>query len=354
MGFFKSIGDIASAMSNANKNENDDSQVDAVANTREEIQFSAKINKLIDLILEDGELNEEERDMLIRVAEKEGLDPDEVLFVVKKKLKLSQRGEGRMRTADPKASLSPAKRLAYEVAEIDKKFDAAIEAIYAGDDSAFGSVLDTLTGGVSGLAVGIGKKLFMKSDDEKVMELEQQRETQISRVVSSVTTPSDFPEFMELLEYVSNQSQQRDEDSWDDVHLALSKRGLVMAGDDEKKKEYLNMYIHESFHIPKGKNAVVNRTSAIDIQVNKPILTGAYWDFWKRTLGSFFWLFFIILFLLWLPFVILKYICWGIIKLPFVVFRFIFAFVAWLFMVVLNICTFGLLDLDTDWDDYFD
>lgn len=157
-----------------------------------------------------------------------------------------------MRTADPKTSLSPAKRLAYDVAEIDKKFDAAIEAIYAGDDSAFDSVLDTLTGGVSGLAVGIGKKLFMKSDDDKIMELEQQREIQISRVVSSVTTPSDFQEFMELLEYVSNQSQQRDEDSWDDMHLALSKRGLLMAGDDEKKKEYLNMYIHKSF-LPKKK-----------------------------------------------------------------------------------------------------
>lgn len=109
MGFLKSIGNIASAMSTANdlvssasgliqtakgsKNENDDSQVDAVANAREEIQFSAKINRLIDLILDDGELNEDERDMLIRVAEKEGLDPDEVLFVVKKKLKLSQKGE---------------------------------------------------------------------------------------------------------------------------------------------------------------------------------------------------------------------------------------------------------------------
>lgn len=107
-------------------------------------------------------------------------------------------------------------------------------------------------------------------------------------------------------------------------------------------------------HIFRGKNAVVNGTSAIDIQYNESILTGAYWDFWKRTLGNFFWLFFIILFILWFPFVILKYICWGIIKLPFVILRFIFAFVAWVFMIVLNICTFGLLDLNTDWDDFFD
>ncbi len=265
---FKSIGDIANAISSTKdlastasglirtvkgkKNESDESNADVVTSAAPEITFSKKIDRLIELVLTDGELNEEEKDMLIKVAEKEGFDPDEVIFVVKKQLKLSKKSIGQANVANPKDTLSPAKKLALEVSEIDKKFDAAIEAIYAGDDSAFASVLDTLTGGVSGLAVGIGKKIFMKSDDDKVMELEEQREIQISRVVSSVTTPSDFQEFMELLEYVCNQSHQRDESSWDNLHLVLSKRGLVMVGEDEKKKEHLNMYIHNSF-LPKKK-----------------------------------------------------------------------------------------------------
>ena len=268
MGIFKSIGDIASVMSSANdlastasdliqtvkgkKNERDEREPDDVTSAVPEIKFSKKIDKLIDLVLTDGELNEEEKDMLIRVAEKEGFDPDEVLFVVKKQLKLSQKGVGKVQVADPKKDLSPAKKLAFEVSEIDKKFDAAVEAIYNGDDSAFGSVLDTLTGGVSGLAVGIGKKLFMKSDDEKVMELEEQREIQISRVVSSVTAPNDFHELIELLEYVNNQSKERDEDAWDTLHLTLSKRGQLMVGDDEGKKEHLNMFLHKSL-LPKKK-----------------------------------------------------------------------------------------------------
>lgn len=84
-----------------------------------------------------------------------------------------------------------------------------------------------------------------------------------------------------------------------------------------------------------GRNAVRTITDGD----SEPILSGAYWDFWKRALGSFFWLFFIILLPFWIPFVILK---------------FLFKFAIWIFINILNFCTFGILDLDTDWDDLFD
>lgn len=96
------------------------------------------------------------------------------------------------------------------------------------------------------------------------------------------------------------------------------------------------IYTNTTFH---GRNAVVNRTTIANKQSNDPILTGAYWDFWKCALGNFFWLFFIFIFALWIPFIILK--C-------------VLKFVAWGFVNILNICTFGLFDLDTDWDDFFD
>ncbi len=267
MAFFKSIGDIANAVSSAKElasatsgiiqsvkgntvrnNENKENEV-----TKEEgTKFSKKIEKLIALVLADGELNEEESEMLSRLAEKEGYDPDEVLFVVRKRLKISRRSGNQPMVVESTLSLSPAKRLASEISEIDKKFDAAIESIYAGDSSTASAILDTLTGGASGLAISIGKKLFSKSDEDKVMELEEQREIQISHLLSSVTTPPDFQDLLELLEYVSNQSKQRDEDGWDDIHLALSKRGMIVAGDNEEKKNHITMYIHKSL-LPKKK-----------------------------------------------------------------------------------------------------
>lgn len=93
------------------------------------------------------------------------------------------------------------------------------------------------------------------------------------------------------------------------------------------------IYTNHKIH---GKNAVVNINNNND---SEPILTGAYWNFWKRTLGHFFWLFFIILLPLWIPFAI---------------FKFFFKLAIWGFINIFNICTFGLFDLDTDWDDIFD
>lgn len=96
------------------------------------------------------------------------------------------------------------------------------------------------------------------------------------------------------------------------------------------------IYTTTTFH---GRNAVRTRTNVITDGDSGPILSGAYWDFWKRALGSFFWLFLMILFPLWIIFVILKFFC---------------KFAIWIFINILNLCTFGILDLDTDWDDLFD
>lgn len=79
------------------------------------------------------------------------------------------------------------------------------------------------------------------------------------------------------------------------------------------------IFTNDTFH---GKNAVANRINVGNNHTNEPLLTGAYWDYWKRTTENFFWLFFIILFVLWIPFNILK---------------FILKFAAWGFMNVLNI-----------------
>ena len=75
-------------------------------------------------------------------------------------------------------------------------------------------VLDAVTGGVSGLVVSIGKSIFGKSDDVKILELEQLREEQRARLVTSTTLPNNELHVVELLEYVFAQTKVKHGD-WD-------------------------------------------------------------------------------------------------------------------------------------------
>ena len=102
------------------------------------------------------------------------------------------------------------------------------------------------------------------------------------------------------------------------------------------------------------RNAAVNRINEDVNSGNEPILTGAYWDFWKRTTGNLFWLFFLPLLILFSILKFIQIITSGFLKTPFLILKFILKFAVWLFVCILNICTFGLLDLDTKWDTFFD
>ena len=103
--------------------------------------------------------------------------------------------------------------------------------------------------------------------------------------------------------------------------------------------------IYNDYELDNNRNTNRNRIVNVNgnftgnVSANEPILTGGYWDFWKKTLGSFFWIAVIFLFPLWIVCIILK---------------FIFKFCIWCMINVINICTFGLFDLGRDWDDIFD
>lgn len=249
----KSLGDIANAVSSAKdivagtsdlvttikgkpanaSGINATSQVNEV----EEI-YPERIEKLIRLSLSEGELDEDSIEMLERAAVKEGLDPDEVVFVAKKRMKTVSKSA-------PK-QLTPAQQLASSLTELDSKFDSAIESIRMGDSSGASAILDAVTGGATSLVVSIGKSLFGKSDDEKILELESLRDEQRARLVSSTTLPNNELHVVELLEYVFAQTKAKHGDwdgeerkAWKSLHQSAYNRAQMMVSGDPSKLQYI-------------------------------------------------------------------------------------------------------------------
>ncbi len=193
--------------------------------------YPERIEKLIRLALAEGELDDDSIEMLERAAQKEGLDSDEVVFVAKKRL--------RKAVKSAPVQLTPAQELASSLADLDSKFDLAIEAIRMGDSSGASAILDAVTGGVSGLVVSIGKSIFGKSDDYKILELEQLRDEQRARLVTSTTLPNNELHVVELLEYVFAQTKAKHGDwdgeerkAWKALHQSVYNRAQLMVSGD--------------------------------------------------------------------------------------------------------------------------
>lgn len=255
----KSLGDVANAISSAKDIVTSSSNLvstvkgtvcssdDAKQSTANEVEemYPERIEKLIRLALAEGELDADTIQMLERAATREGLDPDEVVFVAKKRLKSICKAQG--------PALTPAKKLAYDLSEIDKKIDSAIDAVMMGNSSSLSGILDTITGGASGLVVSIGKSIFGESDDEKIEKLELARYNQRTRLISSTTTPDNYQHLLELLEYVFQQTKESDENAWDTLHLTVYNRAVTMAGNDEEKIQYIALFMPESLKPKKKK-----------------------------------------------------------------------------------------------------
>ena len=135
-------------------------------------------------------------------------------------------------------------RLINSLNEIDSKFDSAIEGIRMGDSSGFANILDAVTGGTTGLIVSIGNKIFGKSDDEKIMELENLRDEQRARLISTTTLPNSELHIVELLEYVcaQNKAKRGDEEerkAWKSLHESTYNRAVMMTQGDIEKVQYI-------------------------------------------------------------------------------------------------------------------
>lgn len=247
----KSIGDIANAVGSAKdivagasdlvstfKGSKNAKEGKGESQNNEEEIYPERIEKLIRLALAEGELDADSIEMLERAAAKEGLDPDEVVFVAKKRLKKAVKSAP--------VQLTPAQQLAASLAELDSKVDSAIEAIRMGDSSGASAIIDAVTGGAAGLLVSIGKSIFGKSDDEKIAELESLRDKQRARLVSSTTLPNNELHVVELLEYVFAQAKTKhgnwtgeERKAWNSLHQSAYNRAQMMVSQDPSKLQYI-------------------------------------------------------------------------------------------------------------------
>lgn len=260
----KSLGNIANALLSTKDILTDSSEhVSAVKSSKETNQttayeavemFPERIEKLIRLALAEGELDSDSIEMLERAAVKEGLDPDEVVFVAKKRLKQFVKSAP--------VRFSPAQKLATALNELDAKFNSAIEALRMGDSSGASAILDTISGGMTGLAFSIGNKIFGKSVDEKVEDIMKVRDTQRSNLISSTTLPNNELQVIELLEFVStqvhasksgdkglldyaidsvfgNMDTSQEKNAWKSLHMSAYNRAQMMVAGDAFKLQYI-------------------------------------------------------------------------------------------------------------------
>ena len=264
----KSIGDIANALSSAKDVVSSTSELVTtvkgsvstgkelaeVQNSMTESMYPERIEKLIRLALAEGELDEDSIEMLERAATKEGLDPDEVVFVAKKRLKQAVKSAP--------VRLSPAQSLANTLNELDAKFNSAIEAIRMGDSNGASDILNTITGGMTGLAVTIGNRIFGKSVDDKVNDVMEMRDVQRASLITSTTLPNNELQVVELLEFVSAQvnaskkgnkgildvafdsvfgdyDTSKEAQAWKSLHQSAYNRAQMMVAADPVKAQYI-------------------------------------------------------------------------------------------------------------------
>lgn len=131
--------------------------------------------------------------------------------------------------------LSPAKKLAYDLSEIDKKFNAAFEALR--NSMGISDYIDFMYG---------YRAEFRRSFEELIEELETAQYVIRSEAIRATTIPYDYENLIELLEYISKQAKESDEDEWDDLHLGVYDQAVMMADNDESMLEHIKLYMPES------------------------------------------------------------------------------------------------------------
>jgi len=148
--FIKEVSSVASDLSNREEG----SQAVAASESQKESMYSAQLEKLIAMAIEDGDITDEDIAMLRRRAEKEGVDPDELEFVVRKRIKKTMAYK----------DLSPVQRLHKMLADCDAESKSATNTI-SGFQRLSGLVAEDMMGNGKKAAVLAGFPFPENSDD---------------------------------------------------------------------------------------------------------------------------------------------------------------------------------------------
>ncbi len=114
-----------------------------------------------------------------------------------------------------------------------------------------------------------------------------------------------------------------------ELNLQLARFSEPIYGEQYERKPMLHQ----------NQDSIKNTNIGNNQHQHEPLFSGPFWGFWKELLGGFFWI--ALIFLLPLSFV-------------FYLIKWIFKFILFLFLNILNLITFGLFDLGRDLDDFFD
>ena len=158
---------------------------------------------------------------------------------------------------EKESMLTPAKKLAYDLSEIDKKFNAAFEALR--NSMGISDYIDFMYG---------YRALFRRSFENLIEELETVQYVIRSKAIRATTIPYDYENLIELLEYISKQVKESDEDEWDDLHLGVYDQAVMIADNDENMLEHIKLYMPESLKSD-----------------DEPLKEGCFCRFWNKIFG---------------------------------------------------------------------
>lgn len=161
--------------------------------------YSPALEKLIAMAIEDGEISDDDLSILARRAEKEGIDPDEFILVVKMRLKKKRREQDKIANRNPVEALSQTFKMLEQYAK-------GGESVVRGSDL---SAALALIPGVGPLAATGGLLASFIKTPSNINELK-------AEAIRLFTLPDDPALLMQFIHYADSQIQQSYQKKADD------------------------------------------------------------------------------------------------------------------------------------------
>ena len=154
--------------------------------TNQENGFSQELNNLMELIIEDGEITDDEMQLLRNKAEKEGIDPLEIEIVVKKKLKKKKEKIEWLKTP---------------VNQIIESFKLAEECAKGGNSAINGTALSSALA----LIPGVGQAAMVGSLASSIIKTPSNLNKLKAEIINNISIPDDEQQLADFLLFSHSQ-----------------------------------------------------------------------------------------------------------------------------------------------------
>jgi hypothetical protein len=201
--------------------------------------YSEKLEKLISLALADGVLTEKEKQILLKIAETEGVDLDEFEMVLDDRVQQSallkkdseESALAQLLQLLDEAEQKEKQKLERAIEKLLKKYNKTsnIKEIAKTTGEIASQILSAATGGVSGVLSGAAKTIFGNNNEddedeiqEKIEALTKEAEKRIrtkkESIISTFPIPNSKDDILELLDYIYPKTKGKNvhKDVWTD------------------------------------------------------------------------------------------------------------------------------------------